>query len=85
MYLPRHLGVRSLRSLEQEYKLTKINAAVKLYQNVDPTMRAVWMFEERAVEKGHSSLLTEAHKYAEELEISLSLRYLHLAQLEDQR
>ena len=38
-------------------------------------MITVWMFEERAVEKGHSSLLTEAHKYAEELEISLSLRY----------
>ena len=33
------------------------------------------MFEERAVEKSHSSLITEAHKYAEELEISLSLRY----------
>ena len=27
------------------------------------------------MEKGHSSLLTEAHKYAEELGISLSLRY----------
>jgi len=27
------------------------------------------------VEKGHSSPLTEAHKYAEELEISLSIRY----------
>ena len=38
-------------------------------------MRTVRMLEERAVEKGHSSLLTEAHKSAEELEISLSLRY----------
>ena len=75
MYLPRHLGGRGLRSVEQEYKLTKIKAAVKLYQNVDPTMRTVRMLEERAVEKGHSSLLTEAHKSAEELEISLSLRY----------
>ena len=74
-----------MRYVEQEYELTKIKAAVKLYQNVDPTMRAVWMFEERAVENGHSSLLTEAHKYTEELEISLSLRYLHLPQLEDQR
>ena len=27
------------------------------------------------MEKGHSSLLTEAHKYVEELEIRLSLRY----------
>ena len=76
MYLPRHLGGGGLRFVEQEYKLTKIKAAVKLYQNVDPTMRTVWMFEERAAEKGHSSILTEAHKYAEELEISLSsLRY----------
>lgn len=75
MYLPRHLGGRGLSSVEQEYKLTKIKAVVKLYQNEDPTMRTVRMFEERAVEKGHSSLLTEAHKYAEELEISLSLRY----------
>jgi len=61
--------------VEQEYKLTKIKAAVELYQNVDPTMRTVRMFEARAVEKGHSSLPTEAHKYAEELEVSLSLRY----------
>ena len=75
MYLPRHQGGRGLRSIEQEYKLTKIKAAVKLYQNADPTMRTVRMFEERAVEKGHSSLPTEAHKYAEELELSLSLRY----------
>ena len=30
MYLPRHLGGRGLRSVEQEYKLTKIKAAVKL-------------------------------------------------------
>ena len=75
MYLPRHLEGRGLRSVEQEYKLTKIKAAVKLYQNADPTISTVQMFEERAVEKGHSSLLTEAHKYAEELEISLSLRY----------
>ena len=75
MYLPTHLGGCELRSVEQEYKLTKIKAAVKLHQNVDPTVRAVRMFEERAVETGHSSLLTEAHKYAEELEICLSLRY----------
>ena len=87
MYLPRHLGGCGLRSIEQEDKHTKIKAAVKLYQNVDPTMRTVWMFEERAVEKGHSSLLTKAHKYAEELEISfiLGMQILHLPQLEDQR
>ena len=50
MYLSRHIGGGGLRFVEQEYKLTKIKAAVKLYQNVDPTMRTVRMFEERAVE-----------------------------------
>ena len=46
-----------------------------LYQNVDSTVRTFRIFEEGAVEKGYSSLLTEAHEYAEELETSLSLRY----------
>ena len=81
MYLPRHLGGGGLRFVEQEYKLTKLKAAVKLYQNVDPTMSTVRLFEERAVEEGHCSLLTEAHKYAEELEIILvyllGIRILH--------
>ena len=77
MYLPRHPAGRGLRSVEQEYKLTKIKAAVKLYRNADPTRRTVRMFEERAVEKGHSLLLTEAQKYVQELEIGLSLRYLN--------
>ena len=75
MYLPRHLGGGGLRSVKQEYKLTRIKGTVKLYQNANPTMRTVRMLERRAVEKGHSSLPTEAHKYAEELEIRLPLKY----------
>ena len=75
MFLPRYKGGRGLRSVEYEYKLTKIKAAVKLYQNADPTMGTVRVFEERAAEKGYSSLLTEAHKFAEELGINLSLKY----------
>ena len=75
MYLPREKGERGLRSVEREYKLTKIKAAIKLCQNMDPSMRAVQQFEERAVEKGHTSLMKEAHKFAEELGMSLSLEY----------
>ena len=33
MYLPRKLGGRGLKPLEEEYKLTKIKVAVKLYSN----------------------------------------------------
>ena len=75
MYLARKKGGRGLRSVEREYKLTKIKAAMKLCQDMDPSMRTVQQFEERAVEKGHTSLMKEAHKFAEELGMSLSLEY----------
>ena len=75
MYLAREKGGRGLRSVEREYKLTKIKAAIKLCQNTDPSRRAVQQFEERVVEKGHTSLIKEAHKFAEELGMILSLEY----------
>lgn len=53
LYLPRDKRGRSLRSVEYEYKLTKMKAAIRLYQNSDPTVRNVQMFEERAAEKSH--------------------------------
>ena len=49
MYLAREKGGRGLCSVEREYKLTKIKAAIKLCQNMDPSIRAVQQFEERAV------------------------------------
>ena len=75
MYLAREKGRRGLRSVEREYRLTKIKAAIKLCENMDPSMRTVQQFEERAVEKGHTSLMKKAHKFAEELGMSLSLEY----------
>ena len=59
MYLAREKGGSGLRSVEREYKLTKIKAAMKLCQNMDPSMRAAQQFEEREVEKGHTSLMKE--------------------------
>ena len=41
VYLPRALGGRGMRSVEEEYKMTKIKSAIKLYSNEDPTMRLV--------------------------------------------
>ena len=38
-------------------------------------MRTMQQFERRAVEKGHTSMMKEAHKFAEELRMSLSLEY----------
>ena len=55
LYMPREEGGRGLRSIEEEYKVTKIKAAVKLYRNGDPVMAMVREFEERAEKLGHSS------------------------------
>ena len=35
LYLPREKGGRGLRSVEHEYKITKIKSLLKLYQNSD--------------------------------------------------
>ena len=50
--------------MENEYKNTKIKAAVKLYCNADPTMAAVRSFEELAVQNGRHSIIKDAKKYA---------------------
>ena len=77
LYLPREKGGRGLRSVEHEYKITKIKSLLKLYQNSDQTVEAVREFEEHAMASGHQSLVKEAVKYAEELNITLQLDTLN--------
>ena len=77
LYLPRKVGGRGLKSVENEYQLTKIKKAVNLYQNQDPTMQVVREFEERATETRHHSLIKDAVKYAEELDYDLKLSELN--------
>ena len=73
--MSREKGGRGLCSIEEEYKVTKIKAAMKLYGNGDPAMAMVREFEERAEELGHSSLVKEAARYAEEIGLHLQLEY----------
>ena len=77
LYLPREKGGRGLRSVEHEYKLTNIKSLLKLYQNSAQTVEAVREFEEHAMASGHQSLVKEAAKYAEELNITLQLDILN--------
>ena len=64
--------------LGQEHKLIKIKAAVKLYQNPEPSIRAVQMFYGKAAKKEHSSLVTETYKFGDELGTSLTLKHSDL-------
>ena len=41
LYLPRTSGGRGLRSVESEYKVTKVKVAAKLFSNQDDTMSMV--------------------------------------------
>ena len=75
LYLPREKGGKGLQSVEHEYKITKIK--MKLYQNSNQTVEAVREFEEHAMASGHQSLVKEAAKYAEELNITLQLDFLN--------
>ena len=75
LYLPREKRWRGLKSVEQEYKLVKIKAALKVYKNLDPTIAFVRKFEERAGEVGHHSFLKDSMKYAAELGLGLDLEH----------
>ena len=55
--MPREKARRGLRSIKEEYKKTKIKAAVKLYRNGDPVVAMVHAFEDRAEELIHRSLV----------------------------
>ena len=58
LYLSRRVGGRGLKSIEAEYKLIKVKAAVRLYNNSDPTMKLVRQFEARRT--GQHSLIGDA-------------------------
>ena len=73
--LPRRVGDRGLKSIKAEYKLTEVKAAVRLYNNLDPTMELVRQFEEKAQRTGRHSLIGDAQRFAGELGMKLELRY----------
>ena len=69
-----HLPRKGLKSIEAEYKLTKVKAAVRLYNNSNPTMQLVRQFEEKARRTGRHSLIGDAQRFAEQLGMKLELR-----------
>ena len=75
LYIPGEKGGRGLYSIEEEYKVAKIKAAVKLYRNSDPAMAEACEFEERAEKLGNSSLVKEAARYAEKMGLQSQLEY----------
>ena len=75
LYMLREKEDRGPRSIEEEYKVTKIKPAVELYRNGAPAKAMAREFEERVEKLGHSSLVKEAATYAEEMGLQLQLEY----------
>ncbi|PFX21126.1 hypothetical protein AWC38_SpisGene14404 [Stylophora pistillata] len=75
LYMPRSKGGRGLRSVEMEYKATKIKGAVRLHGNEDRALGMVREFEEQAARMGRRSIFKEAAKCAEELGLELDLEH----------
>ncbi|CAH3129176.1 unnamed protein product [Porites lobata] len=57
LYMSRKLGGRGLKSVENEYKNTKIKAAAWEFLVLMMTMAAVRSFEELAVQNGSHSII----------------------------
>ena len=72
-FTTRNNGGRGLKSVEEEYKNIKIKAAVKLYENTDPSMTNVTEFEEKSLKSGRHSLVKDAQRFAEERKLHLQL------------
>ncbi|KAK2556996.1 hypothetical protein P5673_020842 [Acropora cervicornis] len=68
----KHLLSSTLVTHLHKYKLMEIKAAMKILQNMEPFIWGVQQFEERT---GLTSLMKEAHNFAEKLKTSLSLEY----------
>ena len=67
------MGGRGLKSVETQYKMTKVKTAIKLYTNRDSTMELVRQFDEKCERNGRRSIVKDAKKYAEEMGLELSL------------
>ena len=71
LYKPRSKRERGLRSVEMEYKATKIKGAVRLHGNEDPALGMVLEFEEKAARTGRRSIFKEGVRCAEEFGLEL--------------
>ena len=72
MYLPTKEGGRGLKEVEMTYKVTKIKTANYIIHSQDPRIQLVKRFEERKATKGLKSVLKDAKKYTEELDVAFT-------------
>ena len=73
LYLPKSMGGRGLKSLENTYKETKIKAAIKLLNTTDQRIMLVTTFNRNCLKSNHASIFKDAIKYATDLGLKLEI------------
>ena len=73
LYLPKSMGGRGLKSLENTYKETKIKAAIKLLDTTDKRVMLVTKFNRNCLQSNHASIFKDAIKYASDLNLKLKI------------
>ena len=73
LYLPKRMGGRGLREIEQTYKETKIKSAVKILNNCDPRLKLVCRFQKECMKRKRSSIFTDARNYSEQMGIEFEI------------
>ena len=75
LYTRREKEGRGLRSIEEEYKVTKIKGGSEFMHELGPSFgNGAWL-QERAETLGHKSLAKEAARYADEVGLQLQLEH----------
>ena len=72
LYMPRSMGGRGLKSVDDEYIETKIKTAVHLYSSDDSRMQAVAEIDQQRGKKGRRSIMKDAEKCAAKLGIQVN-------------
>ena len=73
LYLPKSLGGRGLKSIEQTYKETCIKSAARMLNSKDQRIQVIAEFHRVCQRTNHATILKEAIKYAKEMNIEFKI------------
>ena len=72
LYFPKTKGGRSLKSVEQVYKETKIKTALHMHRSTDPAVKAAAKTDLIRTQKGKRSITRDANTFANEINVEIS-------------
>ena len=60
MYLPKTVGGRGFKSVEDTYRMSKIKVAHHINVSIDPRIKLIRSFQDYKMKRNHRSMITQA-------------------------